>query len=185
MATPIYQATKITDLSTLTSASLSCLDILPVVDITAKETKSITVQEINNYLASAMVPVNSLHSYNSDCSTRSILANTATLSLYSCNSNTAACALVANVASSSLLANVASCAINSRTSDCSTTSQFSVTSCCSYGAYCATFAATASYVLGATATGVVLTAQPNGNRYMLVVNDTNPAAPVLTLVTSP
>ena len=53
------------------------------------------------------------------------------------------------------------------------------------GAYCSQYAATASYFDGATATGVILTGQPNGNRYMLVVNDTNPAAPVLTLVTAP
>ena len=185
MTTPIYQAKKITDLSTLTSASLSCLDILPVVDISNKETKSITVQEVNNYLTSALIPINAIHSYNSDCSTRAILSNTSSLALYSYNSGVSSCALVANVASTSFLANVASCAINSRTADCSVNSQNATNSCWAYGAYCSQYAATASYFDGATATGVILTGQPNGNRYMLVVNDTNPAAPVLTLVTAP
>ena len=51
MYTPLYESKKITDLATLTSASLAPQDLFPIVDISSKETKSITAIEIYNYFS--------------------------------------------------------------------------------------------------------------------------------------
>lgn len=65
MYTPLYESKKITDLATLTSSSLAPQDLFPIVDISNKETKSITAQEIYNYFR-MIVPVKSISSSYSD-----------------------------------------------------------------------------------------------------------------------
>ena len=112
-STPIYDAKKITELTTLTSASLRPQDIFPVVDVSAKETKSITVTELNKGLYPE-------HSCYSDCSGNACYALSAGSASYA---NLAAVAILAGCACNASHADYATCA------DYACCSQYSSYSC--------------------------------------------------------
>jgi Phage Tail Collar Domain len=79
---PLYESKKITELATLTSASLSGQDIIPIIDNSQKETKSVTVTELEKYFQS-LYPITSSYAITSRessyayCSTFSTDAQTA------------------------------------------------------------------------------------------------------------
>ena len=87
-STPLYESKKITELATLTSASLSGQDIIPIVDNSQKETKSITVDELERYFEAKVFAETSSYAFRAsiaDMSCNAFSASYATTSSYSNN----------------------------------------------------------------------------------------------------
>ena len=93
---------RITELASMTSASLDLQDLLLVVDRSFGETKNITISEIISYLATNLIPDNSINSTYSSVSNDSTTTEVAVSSSYAVNSELAYDSLRTELASVSL-----------------------------------------------------------------------------------
>ena len=153
----LYDSKKITELATLSSASLSCQDIVPIVDVSAKETKSISITELNK----------GLYPLHTCCSDYSTLAQSSVTASYA---NSAGNAVTSDYSTN------AGYSINSGFADCSGFSD------CSNHATCAD---TASYALTAGGiTGIATVGTITNINAGYGISVTNPSGPSTTVINS-
>jgi hypothetical protein len=80
---------RITELPTMTSASMDGADLMLVVDRSFSETKSTSITELMGYLSSNLTVVNAEHSSNSENAETAEQADLATSASYATTSDTA------------------------------------------------------------------------------------------------
>ena len=91
---------KITDLSTLTSGSLSSVDIILIVDRSYSETKTVTLKELLGYLQNNLTTKESYHSLSSETAELATVATNSITSSISSNSNNSVSSSLATLATS-------------------------------------------------------------------------------------